>query len=112
MCFLFLSHFTLTVSRVTHGEGNGNPLQCSCLENPRDVDAWWAAVYAVAESWTRLKSHSSSSSSSGFTRISANDSVSCLLSGEFYSVVYMCIFCIHSSVNEHFRFCPCPVYYK
>ena len=37
------------------GEGNGNPLQCSCLENPRDGGAWWAAVYGVAQSWTRLK---------------------------------------------------------
>ena len=36
-------------------EGNGNPLQCSCLENPRDGGAWWAAVYGVAQSWTRLK---------------------------------------------------------
>ena len=34
------------------GEGNGNPLQCSCLENPRDGGAWWAAVYGVAQSWT------------------------------------------------------------
>ena len=34
------------------GEGNGNPLQCSCLENPRDRGAWWAAVYGVAQSWT------------------------------------------------------------
>ena len=45
------------------GEGNGNPLQCSCLENPRDRGAWWAAVYAVAQSRTRLKRCSSSSSS-------------------------------------------------
>ena len=37
------------------GEGNGNPLQYSCLENPRDGGAWWAAVYGVAQSWTRLK---------------------------------------------------------
>ena len=37
------------------GEGNGNPLQCSCLENPRDGEAWWAAVYGVAQSQTRLK---------------------------------------------------------
>ena len=44
------------------GEGNGNPLQCSCLENPRDGGAWWAAVYGVAQSWTRLKRLSSSSS--------------------------------------------------
>ena len=42
------------------GEGNGNPLQCSCLENPRDGGAWWAAVYGVAQSWTRLKLLSSS----------------------------------------------------
>ena len=41
------------------GEGNGNPLQCSCLENPRDGWAWWAAVYGVAQSWTRLKRLSS-----------------------------------------------------
>ena len=46
------------------GEGNGNPLQCSCLENPRDGGAWWAAVYGVAQSRTRLKRLSSSSSSS------------------------------------------------
>ena len=56
------------------GEGNGNPLQCSCLENPRDGGALWAAVYGVAQSWTRLKRFSSSSSStpilpSGFTEI-------------------------------------------
>ena len=46
------------------GEGNGNPLQCSCLENPRDWGAWWAAVSGVARSRTRLKRRSSSSSSS------------------------------------------------
>ena len=45
------------------GEGNGNPLQCSCLENPRDGGAWWAAVCGVAQSQTRLKRLSSSSSS-------------------------------------------------
>ena len=43
------------------GEGNGNPLQYSCLENPRDRGAWWAAVYGVAQSQTRLKQLSSSS---------------------------------------------------
>ena len=48
---------------MSHGEGNGNPLQCSCLENPRDGGAWWAAVYGVAQSRTRLKRLSSSSSS-------------------------------------------------
>ena len=52
-------HFSL--SRI--GEGNGNPLQCSCLENPRDGGACWAAVYGVAQSRTQLKWLSSSSSS-------------------------------------------------
>ena len=42
------------------GEGNGNPLQYSCLENPRDGGAQWAAVYGVAQSWTRLERLSSS----------------------------------------------------
>ena len=51
-----------SLSRI--GEGNGNPLQCSCLENPRDGAAWWAAVYGVTQSWTRLMRLSSSSSSS------------------------------------------------
>ena len=46
-------HFHVSLSCL--GEGNGNPLQCSCLENPRDGAAWWAAVYGVAQSWTRLK---------------------------------------------------------
>ena len=53
-------HFHFSVSCI--GEGNGNPLQCSCLENPRDGGAWWAGVYGVAQSWTRLKRLSSSSS--------------------------------------------------
>ena len=44
------------------GEGNGNPLQCSCVENPRDREAWWAAIYGVAQSQTQLKRLSSSSS--------------------------------------------------
>ena len=46
-------HFRFSLSCT--GEGNGNPLQCSCLENPRDGGAWWAAVYGVAQSRTRLK---------------------------------------------------------
>ena len=53
-------HFHFSLSCI--GEGNGNPLQWSCLENPRDRGAWWAAVYRVAQSWTRLKRLSSSSS--------------------------------------------------
>ena len=52
-------HFSLSCI----GEGNGNPLQCSCRENPRDGGAWWAAVYGVAQNWIRLKWLSSSSSS-------------------------------------------------
>jgi len=54
-------HFHFSLSCI--GEGNGHPLQCSCLENPRDGGAWWAAVYGVAQSWTRLKRLSSTSSS-------------------------------------------------
>ena len=53
-------HFSLSCT----GEGNGNQIQCSCLENPRDGGAWWASVYGVAPSRTRLKRLSSSSSSS------------------------------------------------
>ena len=53
-------HFHFSLSCI--GEGNGNPLQCSCLGNPRDGEAWWAAVYGVAQSRTRLKRLSSSSS--------------------------------------------------
>ena len=55
-------HFSLSCT----GEGNGNPLQCSCLENPRVGGAWWAAVYGVVQSQTRLKRLSSSSSSSKY----------------------------------------------
>ena len=51
-------HYHFSLSRI--GEGNGNPLQCSCLENPRDGGAWWAAIYGVAQSRTRLKRLSSS----------------------------------------------------
>ena len=53
------------LSRTGTGEGNGNPLQCSCLENPRDRGALWAAIYGVAQSWTRLKQLSSSISRIG-----------------------------------------------
>ena len=56
-------HFHFSLSCI--GEGNGNPLQCSCLENPRDGGAWWTAVYGVAQSRTQLKQLSSSSSSTG-----------------------------------------------
>ena len=52
-------HFHFSLSCI--GEGNGNPLQCSCLENPRNGGAWWATVYGVAQSRIRLKGLSSSS---------------------------------------------------
>ena len=55
-------HFHFSLSCIEGG--NGNPLQCSCLEDPRDGGVWWAAVYGVAQSQTRLKRLSSSSSSS------------------------------------------------
>ena len=51
-------HFDFSLSCI--GEGNGNPLQCSCLENPRDGGSWWPAVYGIAQSRTRLKRLSSS----------------------------------------------------
>ena len=60
--FIFTFHFSLSCIR----EGNGNPLQCSCLENPRDGRAWWAADYGVTQSQTRLKWLSSSSSSRNY----------------------------------------------
>ena len=60
-------HFDFSLSCI--GEGNGNPLQCSCLENPKDGGAWWAAVYGAAQSQIRLKRLSSSSSSSLGSRV-------------------------------------------
>ena len=60
-------HFHFSLSCI--GEGNGSPLQCSCLENPRDGGAWWAVVYGVTQSRTRLKRLSSSSSSMDIIRI-------------------------------------------
>ena len=60
-------HFHISLSCI--GEGNGNPLQCSCLENPRDGGAWWAAVYRVAQSRTRLKWLSSSSRCKNITTV-------------------------------------------
>ena len=59
------THFLFSLSCI--GEGNGNPLQCSCLENPRDEGAWWAAIFGVIQSWTQLKRLSSSTSSRCFS---------------------------------------------
>ena len=55
------SHSRNNFSLSCIGEGNGNPLQCSCLENPRDGRTWWAAIHGVAQRWARLKWLSSSS---------------------------------------------------
>ena len=70
-------HFHFSLSCI--GEGNGNPHQCSCLESPRDGGTWWAAVYGVAQSQTRLKPLSSSSSSS------------CSHDGLFFNAFYLSI---------------------
>ena len=78
-------HFSLSCT----GEGNGNPLQCSCLENPRDGGAWWAAVCGVAQSQIQLKWLSSSSSSS-----------SSLIGMKWYFMVLICISLIISDI-EH-----------
>ena len=70
-------HFHFSLSCI--GKGNGNLLQCSCLENPRDRGAWWAAVYGVAQSRTWLKRLSSSSSSSIIWSLTATQSIVFLL---------------------------------
>ena len=51
LVYLFINIYIVV---CISGEGNGNPLQCSYLENPRDGGAWWAAIHGVAKSWTRL----------------------------------------------------------
>ena len=66
-------HFSLSCI----GEGNGNPLQCSCLENPRDRGAWWAAVYGVAQSRTRLKWLSMESRKMALTNLFAGQQLKC-----------------------------------
>ena len=72
------------------GEGNGNPLQCPCLENPRDGGAWWAAVYGVAQNQTRLKRLGSSSSM-------------CI-----YMYIYMCVYkYIYVYVHVCMSICMC-----
>ena len=79
-------HFHFSLSFI--GEGNGNPLQCSCLENPRNGGAWWAAVYGVAQSQTRLKRLSSGSSSTSMSF--------CGLIAYFYG--WIRFYCIDTSV--------------
>ena len=86
-------HFHLSLSCI--GEGNGNPLQCSCLENPRDGGAWWATVFGVSLSWTRLKRLSSSSR--GFFYICVTQScffsfVQRIFESLFMRDIYLCSF--------------------
>ena len=68
-------HFDFSLSCT--GEGNGNPLQCSCLENPRDKGACWAAVYGVAQSRTRLKWLSSLAATNKNLSYSTGNSAQC-----------------------------------
>ena len=85
-------HFHFSLSCI--GGRNGNPLQCSCLENPRGGGAWWAAIYGVAQSRTRLKRLSSSSSSSWIiekARESRKTSISALLTMPKPLIVWMTI---------------------
>ena len=82
-------HFHFSLSCI--GEGNGNPLQCSCLENPRDGGAWWAAVYGVTQSQTRLKQLSSSNhenwkESTNF-KFHPNSSIILTLSNDLYAFI-------------------------
>ena len=69
--FTFTFHFDFSLSRI--GEGNGNPLQYSCLENPKDSRAWWAAVCGVTQSRTWLKWLSSSSINIWYLFFSVSD---------------------------------------
>ena len=69
------------------GEGNGIPLQCSCLENPRDWGAWWAAVYGVTQSQTRLKRLSSSSSSILYWCFSFRLNSLCIIDSSFIHLI-------------------------
>ena len=86
------------------GEGNGNPLLCSCLENPRDGGAWWAAVYGITQNQTWLKRLSSSSNSKDIWR---RASFICL----FIIITHTCIcsrevsvqgFCSYVNQVDHF----------
>ena len=93
-------HFHISLSCI--GEGSGNPLQCSCLENPRDGGAWWAPIYGVAQSQTRLMRLSSSSIPSygiplvavgngTVSLVSLSDFSCCAISMQRISVYSFCI---------------------
>ena len=90
--FTFTLHFHFSLSHI--GEGNGNPLQCSCLENPRDGGAWWAAVYGVAQSQIRRKRLSSSSRSIMLT---------------FFSCMSLGSFAVQSIIPFHLSYQVCGI---
>ena len=86
-------HFHFSPSCI--GEGNGHLLQCSCLENPRDGGVWWAAVYGVAQSWTRLKQLSSSSSSRCFKKVFNN-----VYKAKYFTVILFLFGVFSESLNS------------
>jgi len=96
-------HFHFSLSRI--GEGNGNSFQCSCLENPRDGGAWWAAISGVTQSWTRLKRLSSSSSSSLFVMVVQQLVVILEILGEEVSMSPSTLAsCLQPPVDSSFKF--------
>ena len=99
-----------SLSLLCIGEGNGTPLQCSCLENPRDGGAWWAAVYGVAQSRTRLKRLSSSSSSKGMNLDMICTKISFSHQGQLYSLPGLHHRC-HSTLHHSLGWCAeCVIY--
>ena len=82
----------LSASHVSFGEGDSTPLQCSCLENPRDGGAWWAAVHGVTKSWTRLSDFTFTFHFHALEKEMATHSCSCLENprdgGAWWAAVY------------------------
>ena len=91
-------HFSLSCT----GEGNGNPFQCSCLEYPRNGGAWWAAIYGVAQSQTRLKRLSSSS------RLASMEKVLCphILNCHFLEIVFLLVCAAAATAVKSLQSCP------
>ena len=93
-------HFHFSLSCI--GEGNGNPLQCSCLENPRDGGAWWAAVYGVTQSQTRLKWLSSNTP---FGPITGDTSFYFIIMVKRWALESDCFVFLLNSLDLSFSFC-------